>query len=387
VGIPLSITCTPFAPLGPEDPSIPLVHLGASPPRCTRCRGYINASVAWREEGRKWECNLCTMLNDCPAWYYSGIDGAGRRLDESTRPELTRGSVDFLVGADYSTQPLQAPLLCLAIDVSRRAVESGFTAAAIAAAKAAVGELLVQESLRSAWMDDCALGGGVGVTGTGAPGVGMDRDVGAEGGKGHICAGATSVLSPSLLGARVGILTFDSQVQFYSARHSAATGGVAVSVAVTDEDNPVGPLPVAQWALSLSEPQEEAALQHLLNRLPELVDTLSESRGAACVGGTGTYGPTRGFGCTTAAVRAAQQLLKDEGCGGHVVVLTCSHPYRGYGGVRIRENAASYGRDEEFYMYASVAAMFDADADKVRIYCTRVQMGPAPKRNALQSPI
>jgi hypothetical protein len=310
------------------------------------------------------------MLNDCPAWYYSGIDGAGRRLDESTRPELTRGSVDFLVGPDYSTKPLQAPLLCLAIDVSRRAVESGFTAAAIAAAKAAVGELLVQESLRSAWMDDSIRDDGVapsagGVAGLGAPSAGMDRDVDAEGGKGHISAGATSVLSPSLLGSRVGILTFDSQVQFYSARHST-TGDVAISVAVTDEDNPVGPLPAAQWALSLSEPQEEAALQHLLNRLPELVDTLSETRESAPAG-TGNYGPTRGFGCTTAAVRAAQQLLKDEGCGGHVVVLTCSHPYRGYGGVRIRENAASYGRDEEFYMYASVAALLDADTDKVTL--------------------
>jgi hypothetical protein len=38
-------------------------------------------------------------------------------------------------------------------------------------------------------------------------------------------------------------------------------------------------------------------------------------------------GPSRGYGCTTAAIRAAQQSTSSVGC--RCVVLSCSHPYIG----------------------------------------------------------
>jgi protein transport protein SEC24 len=34
-----------------------------APIRCTGCKGYINASVKWRDSGREWICNLCGLPN------------------------------------------------------------------------------------------------------------------------------------------------------------------------------------------------------------------------------------------------------------------------------------------------------------------------------------
>jgi hypothetical protein len=38
------------------------------PPRCMRCKGYVNPSVTWIDSGKKWTCNLCNNTNITPQW-------------------------------------------------------------------------------------------------------------------------------------------------------------------------------------------------------------------------------------------------------------------------------------------------------------------------------
>lgn len=67
-GLPFALVATPFANTENDEKPIPEVDLGPMPPRCTRCRAYINASVLWGENGNVWTCNLCSMVNDTPPW-------------------------------------------------------------------------------------------------------------------------------------------------------------------------------------------------------------------------------------------------------------------------------------------------------------------------------
>ncbi|WVQ86219.1 hypothetical protein IAT38_008387 [Cryptococcus sp. DSM 104549] len=117
--LPFAILAQPFAPLRYDEEPIPLVSSwvsGASPfdppavtgegeedgpPRCEKCRGYVNPWVRFVDGGRKWCCNLCGANNDVSPTYFSHLAPNGQRLDHATRPELQRGTVDFPVGPSY----------------------------------------------------------------------------------------------------------------------------------------------------------------------------------------------------------------------------------------------------------------------------------------------
>jgi hypothetical protein len=107
VGIPYAAIATPFAAVENGEEGISVVDMGESPPRCSRCQCYINASVSWLDKGNSWGCNLCGMTNAVPTWYYSSLDGSDQRLDKSSRIELSRGSVDFKVDKNYCVRSLQ----------------------------------------------------------------------------------------------------------------------------------------------------------------------------------------------------------------------------------------------------------------------------------------
>ena len=81
---------------------MPTVNLGsAGIVRCKRCRTYINPFVRWVDGGRRFLCNVCEMPNEVPMDYYAGLDHQGRRLDESSRPELAQGSVEYVAPQEY----------------------------------------------------------------------------------------------------------------------------------------------------------------------------------------------------------------------------------------------------------------------------------------------
>ena len=135
-GLPLAVLVSPLALPGPGEEPVPLVNPGESGPlRCSRCKAYMNAFVRWVEGGRVWQCSLCNANNDTPPDYYCPCGPDGRRVDADSRPELCRGSVDYVAGDAYCVRPPMAPTYLFLIDVGSAAVASGVTASACDAVK------------------------------------------------------------------------------------------------------------------------------------------------------------------------------------------------------------------------------------------------------------
>jgi protein transport protein SEC24 len=126
-GLPLGMVIQPLAPLDPGEQPIPVLDFGdIGPPRCRRCRTYINPFMSFRSGGSKFVCNMCTFANDTPAEYFAPLDPSGARVDRMQRPELMMGTVEYLVPKEYwNKEPVGLQTLFL-IDVSRESVHRGF---------------------------------------------------------------------------------------------------------------------------------------------------------------------------------------------------------------------------------------------------------------------
>ena len=98
--IPLAAHFQPFADQPAGEEPVPLAST-PSPPRCARCRAYINPWCPWLNAGQAWRCNLCKHETPTPPDYFCLLDPNGMRLDQQQRPELCRGAVDFEVGREY----------------------------------------------------------------------------------------------------------------------------------------------------------------------------------------------------------------------------------------------------------------------------------------------
>jgi protein transport protein SEC24 len=126
-GLPLGLLLQPLAPLQPGELEIPVLDFGETgPPRCHRCRAYINPFMVFRSGGNKFVCNMCNYANDVPPEYFCAITPQGARVDREQRPELMRGTVEFLVPKEYwSKEPVGLRWLFL-IDVGQEAFNKGF---------------------------------------------------------------------------------------------------------------------------------------------------------------------------------------------------------------------------------------------------------------------
>jgi len=231
----LSISCMPFAlvvqPLAlprPDEEPLRVVDFGQDGPvRCSHCKAYMNPHMRWVEGGRRFQCNFCDKLTDCPANYFAHVDGDGRRRDADERPELCRGSVEFVATKDYMVRPPMAITHVFLIDVSAYAMETGATASA--------------------------------------------------------CAAVASILDSFQGGdtTRVGIATFGSHINFFSFKpgHPQPT-----MVVVPDSDEPFCPTP-GTVAVSLSSFREE--IRSLLENIPEMCQGVpsSENVGGAALRG------------------------------------------------------------------------------------------------------
>ena len=93
--------------------------------RCTDCRTYVNPFVEWMENGTRWRCNMCFVVNEIPPAYYAPLDALGRRVDVLQRPELFHGVVDIIAPADYMVRQPMPPTYFFLIDVSLASVQSG----------------------------------------------------------------------------------------------------------------------------------------------------------------------------------------------------------------------------------------------------------------------
>lgn len=173
--LPLGMVLQPLAPLDSGEQPIPVLDFGdLGPPRCRRCRAYINPSMTFKSGGNKFVCNMCTFPNDVPPEYFSPVDPSGIRVDRLQRPELMMGTVEFLVPREYwNKEPVGLQWLFL-IDVSQEAINRSF----VKGACRGIMEALYGENYQESAEDE------------------QPRRI------------------PE--GSKIGIVTFDREVQFYN---------------------------------------------------------------------------------------------------------------------------------------------------------------------------
>nr|POE78037.1 uncharacterized protein c4.03c [Quercus suber] len=126
-GLPLGLVIQPLAKQTDGEQAIPVLDFGdAGPPRCRRCRAYINPFMIFSNGGNKMTCNLCGHPNEVAPEYFAPTDPSGVRVDRAQRPELLLGTCEFLVPKEYwSKVPVPMRFLFL-LDVSAESYSRGF---------------------------------------------------------------------------------------------------------------------------------------------------------------------------------------------------------------------------------------------------------------------
>jgi protein transport protein SEC24 len=220
--LPLGMVLQPLAAQQEGEQSIPVLDFGETgPPRCARCRAYINPFMQFKAGGNKVVCNLCTYPNDVPGEYFAPTDQSGVRVDRLQRPELTLGTVDFMVPKEYwSKEPVGIRWLFL-IDVTAEAVNRGFL-----------------HGFCEGVMN--ALYGG------------SDNVDGSQ---------ATSRIPK---GAKVGIMTFDKEMHFYNLSPRLTTAQMLV---MSDLEDPF--LPFSD-GLFVDPEESKTVITSLLTQLPSM---------------------------------------------------------------------------------------------------------------------
>lgn len=226
--LPLGIVFQPFAPLQEGEQAIPVLDFGElGPPRCRRCRTYVNPFMTFRSGGNKLVCNMCNFPNDVLPEYFAPTDLAGVRVDRLQRPELLMGTVEFLVPKEYYTRE-PAPLRWLfLVDVTQEAVNRGFLSS------------VCQGILDALY--------------------GHDREDPQE-------DDPESLSLPA--GTKIGIVTYDKEVQFYNL---TAGLGTAQMMVMTDLEDPFVPLAEGLFV----DPQESKdVITRLLTSIPTMFSTI-----------------------------------------------------------------------------------------------------------------
>jgi len=225
--MPLAVCISPLALPDPNDDQIQVVDFGdMGPVRCSRCKAYMNPFMRFMSSGRTFVCNFCGHSNQTPEAYFCHLGPDGRRRDADERPELCRGSVEFVATQDFMVRPPMPPVHFFVIDVTAAAVSSGVTQT--------------------------------------------------------ICDCISRVLDdiPGPERTMVGIATFDSTIHFYSVRPGSSQPQMLVVPDVTE-------LYVPDSApLILNLEQNKEALQALLGQIPSMFSQgarSSDSCGGAAV--------------------------------------------------------------------------------------------------------
>jgi protein transport protein SEC24 len=210
--VPLGIICSPMSgDVGTANELVDVVDFGQTGiVRCKRCRTYINPFASWTDNGRKWRCNICGMMNETHHSYFCHLDQNGRRTDRDERPELSKCSVEFVAPNDYMVRAPQPPVYFFVIDVSSHSASSGMLTACCAAIKASLDDL------------------------------------------------------PGKPRTQIGFITFDTAIHFYSLKASLAAPQMLV---VSDTSDIIVPLP-DDLLVDLGE--SRAVVETLLDSLPSM---------------------------------------------------------------------------------------------------------------------
>lgn len=223
-GLPLGLVMQPFAAPQEGEQSIPCLDFGeAGPPRCRRCRTYINPFMTFRAGGSKMVCNMCSFPNDVAPEYFAPTDPSGVRVDRAQRPELMLGTCEYLVPKEYwAKEPVGLRWLFL-IDITTEAIDRGYLHTVCRG---------ISEAL-----------------------YGPDAEEGEE----------ESEERPSLpTGTRVGFVTYDREVQFYNLSPELLSPQMMV---MTDLEEPFVPL---STGLFVDPTESKDLIKSLLKSLPTM---------------------------------------------------------------------------------------------------------------------
>ncbi|CAK7564296.1 MAG: COPII coat Sec23p-Sfb3p heterodimer component [Sporothrix epigloea] len=290
-GLPLGLLLQPLAPLQVGEQPVPVLDFGeVGPPRCRRCRAYINPFMVFRSGGNKFVCNLCTYPNDTPPEYFCATSPQGVRGDRDQRPELSRGTVEFVVPKEYWTkEPVGLRWLFL-IDVTQEAYNRGFLEAfceGIMGALYGSGENGEDETDEN-----------------GVP----RRQIPAN--------------------ARVGFVTYDKEVHFYNV---ASTLEQAQMMIMPDIEDPFVPL---SDGLFVDPYESKGVITSLLTRLPQMFSTIKNPEPAVL-----------------SALNAAISAL--EAIGGKVVCSVSSLSTWGPGRLFMRDDGKHMGGEMDKKLYTT----------------------------------
>ncbi|KAL5206892.1 hypothetical protein ABZP36_035101 [Zizania latifolia] len=140
--MPLALMVQPFALPHPSEEPIQLVDFGEMGPiRCSRCKAYINPFMTFIDQGKHFICNLCGFNNDTPREYLCNLGPDGRRRDADDRPELCRGTVEFIASKEFLVRDPMPAVYFFLIDVSMNAIQTGATAATCSSIARAISDL------------------------------------------------------------------------------------------------------------------------------------------------------------------------------------------------------------------------------------------------------
>ncbi|KAJ7560650.1 hypothetical protein O6H91_04G138900 [Diphasiastrum complanatum] len=141
-GMPLAVIVQPLAlPHSLEDP-IEVVNFGEEGPvRCSRCKAYMNPFMKFIDQGWRFVCNICGFTNETPREYHCNLGPDGRRRDADGRPELSRGTVEFVASKEYMVRPPMPAVFFFLVDVSSNSVQTGAAAAACSAIQRVLADL------------------------------------------------------------------------------------------------------------------------------------------------------------------------------------------------------------------------------------------------------
>ncbi|KAI0266536.1 protein transporter SEC24 [Gloeopeniophorella convolvens] len=298
--IPIVAAIQPFADLDEREEPVPLVECGGSgPARCEKCGAYVNAWCTWTAGGSRWKCNLCAHETRVESDYFSLLDANFNRLDYHERPELQKGTVDFVVSqsSDYwasnpsqllnssnsltdltSVAPARKPetmRYIFALDVSDTAVLSGFVTSACVALRTIL--------------------------------------------YGRHSEDGTEVALPSLpSGCSIAFISFDDTIHFYDVSPNQI---IPRQLVIPDVDDPFLPLPSS--ALFVDPHQSRAVIEGLLDNFQQRqASGLQLPSSQSCLG---------------SALHASLAALVNTG--GQVVSFVSTLPGLGLGKLTPLENA------------------------------------------------
>lgn len=287
-GLPLGMVLQPFAAVQEGEQPIPVLDFGESgPPRCRRCRTYINPFMTFRAGGNKLVCNMCNFPNDVAPEYFAPTDAAGVRVDRLQRPELMMGTAEFLVPKEYQTKEPTPLRWLFMIDITQEAINRGFLGSVCQG---------VLEALYGRDADD--------VSGD----------------------GTESLTLPA--GAKVGIVTYDKEVQFYNLTADLDTAQMMV---MTDLEDPFVPLGEGLFV----DPQEsKKSITALLKGIPTMFDTVKNPEPALLP-----------------ALNAALAAL--SATGGKIVCSLSTLPTWGPGRLHLRDDGKGRDTDAERRLFTT----------------------------------